>query len=207
MLICLTGGIGCGKSTVARLLHERGCAVVDVDALVREHVLTDPAVVQMVVERWGPTVRRPESDQLDRAAIARRVFGPDESAQAERTWLESVVHPRVAARWRAAAAQARAVGQRCVVELPLAIEKGLEKEFDFVVTVGASSATQFARLSERGLAPPLAAQRLEAQLPLSAKIAPAHAVIWNDGDLAALTAQVAILVRAWDRAADVVATV
>jgi dephospho-CoA kinase len=186
MLIGLTGGIGCGKSSAARMFGELGFAVQDVDKIVREVVLPNLEVIAAATGRWGPGVLD-ETGMLARPKVAEIVF----ANEIERLWLESVVHPRVSSVWRGAVAAEPL--RNWVVEVPLLFEAGLEKGFDFVVTVGASEGVQVARLIARGLSQAQAMQRIASQLPLAQKIKSAHAVIWNDGSTAFLSAQVSSL--------------
>jgi dephospho-CoA kinase len=190
MLIGLTGGIGCGKSAAAADFAAEGYAVVDVDRVVREEVLTDPEVQAMAVGRWGGAVLAgggSSAGELDRAQIAARIF----AAEGERRWWESVVHPRVGARWRARVAAAPQLDW--VVEVPLLFEAGLEKGFDFVVCVGANPEVQLARVVARGMTQAQAGQRIASQLPLATKLHSAHAVLWNDGTRDFLRQQVRLL--------------
>lgn len=195
MLIGLTGGIGCGKSSASASFARLGFRVRDTDRIVREQVLPSAEVLAAAVGRWGAGVRNGQG-LLDRAQVAEIVFGD----AAERRWWESVVHPRVGPVWRADVAAEP--GADWVVEVPLLFEAGLEKGFDFVVCVGANPGTQRARVVARGMAPAQAEQRIASQLPLAKKLQHAHAVLWNDGTPAFLEAQVAALVRglALDRA-------
>lgn len=188
MLIGLTGGIGCGKSTVAAEFGAAGFAVIDVDRIVREEVLRDGTVIEAARTRWGDEVVD-AAGQLDRGRIAERVF----AAAEERRWWEGVVHPRVGACWRAQVA-ARP-DARWVVEIPLLFEAGLEKGFDFIVCVGANPTVQIARTVARGLSAAQAERRIAAQFPLDHKIKQSHAVIWNDGSREFLRAQVVWLAR------------
>ncbi len=188
MLIGLTGGIGCGKSAVAAEFGAAGFAIIDVDRIVREHVLKEASVIEAARTRWGDGVVD-AAGLLDRARIAESVFASPE----ERRWWEDVVHPQVGARWRAqVAAQPDA---RWVVEIPLLFEAGLEKGFDFIVCVGANPAVQIARTVARGLSAAQAERRIAAQFPLDYKIKQSHAVIWNDGSREFLRAQVLWLAR------------
>lgn len=189
MLIGLTGGIGCGKSSASACFERRGFRVRDTDRIVREQVLPSAEVLAAAVERWGEVVRNGQG-LLDRARVAEIVFGD----VVERRWWESVVHPRVGPVWRADVAAAP--GSDWVVEVPLLFEAGLEKGFDFVVCVGANPSTQRARVVARGMAPAQAEQRIASQLPLAKKLQDAHVVLWNDGTPAFLDAQVAAFVGA-----------
>ena len=186
MLIALTGGIGCGKSSAARFFEAQRFAVRDADRIVRETVLRAHDVIAAAEERWGRSVIGADGE-LDRAKVAEVVF----AAEGERRWLEQLVHPRVEALWRAEVAVAP--DKDWVIEMPLLFEAGLEKGFDFVITVGASKGVQVARLIARGLSQAQVEQRIASQMPLDYKLKFAHAALWNDGTPAFLGAQVALL--------------
>src|SRR5262245_26667799 len=123
-VVGITGGLGCGKSTVARALETRGFRRLDSDQIVREQVLTDAAVIKALLARYGESVVRaggPEGAlSVSRPALAQRVFADD----TERVWLEELTHPGVFAAWRRAFAEDPAA--RWAVEVPLLFEKGLE---------------------------------------------------------------------------------
>ncbi len=188
MIAGITGGVGCGKSTVARALEARGFRRIDSDQIVRDRVLTDPAVVATLGARYGEPVVTVDpstgSGRVNRPALAERVFNDD----AERDWLESLTHPKVFAAWRAAFAAEPQV--RWAVEVPLLFEKGLENWFDFTVCVACAPAQQLARLEQRGLPRALAGQRISKQLPLARKIELSDFVLWNEGSPAFLETQV-----------------
>ncbi len=185
MVIGLTGGIGCGKSAAAACFARRGFQVIDADALARE-VLTSPACVDQLVRRWGQACLTGEGSP-DRAWIAAKVFADP----VERAFLESITHPEVARR------RALAVADRSrhhVVEIPLLFEKNLAAEFDAVVCVSSSEPVRFLRLERRGLSPAAAQARMDSQDPLAEKVRKSDYVLFNDGDLDFLDAQVAALV-------------
>ncbi|MBC8010006.1 MAG: dephospho-CoA kinase [Burkholderiales bacterium] len=188
MLIGLTGGIGCGKSSAAACFDDLGFQVRDTDRIVREHVLTDPAVLSDARERWGRDVIE-KNGELERTRVAAIIF----ANPAERRWWESVVHPRVGRLWRSEVeADPRA---EWVIEVPLLFEAGLEKGFDFVVCVGANPTTQLARATARGMTQAQAEQRIASQFPLATKLNSAHVVLWNEGSRDFLRAQVERLAR------------
>lgn len=197
MLIGLTGGIGCGKSAAAADFAALGFNVQDTDRIVKEEVLTDPAVVEAAAARWGHSVLAKSETggfaeyvsppSLDRARIAGLVFRDAE----ERLWWESVVHPRVGALWRGRVAALPEA--EWVIEIPLLYEARLEKGFDFIVCVGANPSTQLARAVARGMTQAQAGLRIASQLPLATKLYSAHAVLWNDGSREFLRAQVETL--------------
>ena len=185
MVLGLTGGIGCGKSAALAVFARLGFNVVDADQLARS-VLVRPDIVQQLVARWGRDALG--ADGLpDRAWIGRKVFG----APAELTFLEALLHPEVA-RLRAAAVADST--RHHVVEIPLLFEKGLEAGYDCVICVACSDAVRLTRLASRGLSLADAQARVDAQMPLGQKVAKSKHVLWNDGDIATLEAQVKQLV-------------
>lgn len=189
MIAGITGGIGCGKSTVAKLLEQRGFRRLDSDAIVRERILPSMEVKAALRERYGPGVFTAEGE-VDRTALAQRAF----ANETERQWLEALTHPRVFAVWREEFASRPA--ERWAVEVPLLFEKGLENWFDFTVCVACAPAQQLARLEQRGLPRGLAGQRISSQLPLERKIELSDFVVWNEGCPEFLAAEVDRLVEA-----------
>lgn len=187
MIIGLTGGMGCGKSTAARIFEELGCARLDSDELIRTRILTDPEVERIAADHFGPGVLN-ASGRLNRTALAHQIFS-DETRL--RTW-EDVVHPRLYAIWRASIAAAP--DRTWLIEVPLLHEKQLEKWFDFIVCITTTSARQYARLQERGLSQALAEARISKQLPLAKKIELADFVLSNDGSPQFLRDQISHLV-------------
>ena len=191
----LTGGVGSGKSTAARLLAGHGAVVVDADVLSRDVVAAGTEGLRHVVERFGPGVLRPDG-QLDRSALARLVFA-DPAARAD---LERIIHPRV----RAAAqvledlAVQRAADAVVVHDIPLLVETGQAgpgSRFSPVVVVDASDEVRLARLIGRGMSDPEARSRMTAQASRGERLAAADVVLDNEGPPALLAAQVEALWR------------
>jgi len=139
MILGLTGGMGCGKTTVASMMAAHGFASLDSDAIVRSALLIDPEVIAAIREHFGPGVLA-DSGQVDRGMLARRVFVDDPAL----AWLEGLLHPRLHAYWRKAFAADCA--KSWVVEVPLLFEKGLQNWFDFTVCVASHLDVQLARL-------------------------------------------------------------
>ena len=189
MILGITGGMGCGKTTAAKLVEAHGFRRIDTDAIVREKVLTSPAVVQQLRGRYGDSLIAGDGT-VDRAALAQRVFAQD----AERVWLEELAHPVVFDQLRQALATAPAANW--VVEVPLLFEKNLENWFDFTICVACAPAQQLARLEQRGLPHALAEQRISKHLPLARKIELADFVLWNEGTAQFLQDQVDHLIQA-----------
>jgi dephospho-CoA kinase len=174
-----------GKSTVAGILAQRGVAVVDTDELARLLVRPGEPALDQIRSAFGPAVFR-ASQELNREALAEVVFR-DESARKQ---LEAILHPRIRQRWRAQLDGWRMEGrQRAAVIIPLLFETGAESEFDSVVCIACSTGTQRQRLGHRGWTPEQIEQRVSAQMPIGEKMARAHRVIWNEGDLEVLARQ------------------
>lgn len=197
LLVGLTGNIASGKSTVARLLTERGALVVDADILARRAVEPDTPALRAIVERWGERMLA-EDGTLDRAALRDIVFQHPEELEA----LNGIVHPEVARLRDEEIADARARGERMVVcDIPLLFERQLTEEFDFLVLVDAPRSIRLERLvSDRGLRPDEAMNMIAAQMPAELKRARADFVIENDSDIPSLARQVDELWTALERA-------
>lgn len=183
MIVGVTGGMGCGKSTVAKGFEAHGFRRVDADAQIRELILTAPTVLAELRERYGAAVFAADGG-VDRTALAARVF----AEVAERRWLEQLTHPLLFAEWRRLLATQPEADW--VFEVPLLFEQSLENWFDFTVCVACSPELQFVRLEQRGLSRELAGQRISQQLPLARKIELADRVMWNDGSAAFLQVQI-----------------
>jgi dephospho-CoA kinase len=184
----LTGGIGSGKSEVARLLAAQGAVVVDSDLLAREAVAPGSPGLSAVVDEFGAGVLAPDGS-LDRPALGRLVFA-DPSRRAA---LEAIVHPYVRRR-SAGIAHAAPPGAVVVHDVPLLVEKDLQPLYDLVVVVDVAEDTQVRRLvGQRGMSDADARARVAAQASRERRLAAADLVVANDGDLAALRDRVADL--------------
>jgi dephospho-CoA kinase len=182
--IGLTGGIGSGKSTVAALLAQRGARVVDADRIAREVVEPGTPGLAAVVAEFGDGVLTADG-ALDRPALAAVVFG-DPAARAR---LDAVVHPLVRAR-AAELVEAAPPDAVVVQDVPLLVETGQAGSYDLVLVVETDLETRVARLGERGLAAEDARARIASQATDEQRRAVADVVLRNDGDRAALEAQV-----------------
>lgn len=185
LLVGLTGGIGSGKSTVARLLAARGAVVLDADVLAREVVEPGTAGFDAVIERFGEAVRSSDGS-LDRAALAAIVFADDEA----RHDLEAIVHPQVRLRIGEAADAHADTDAVVVVDSPLLIETGAHESFPVVVVVAAPDDARIARLTARGMGAANARARMAAQLPLEEKASYADVLLDNGGSEVELESQV-----------------
>jgi dephospho-CoA kinase len=171
----LTGGIGAGKSEALQALERLGASTLSTDAVVHELLGTDE-LRDILVERLGPEVA--PDGQVDRSAVAARVFGDDE----QRKWLESVLWPRVGE--RVARFRVDADGRAAVVEVPLLFESGMEDVFEKTIAVVADEAVRAERAGARGHE--AVDERTSRQLTQDEKAQRADYVVRNDGDLRAL---------------------
>ncbi len=190
----LTGGIGCGKSTVAAMMREFGCRVLDADLLARELIEPNQPAFQEIVSAFGPEVVAADG-RIDRPRLAHIVFA-DPSKLAR---LNQIVHPRVVARqeeWLRGTAQTdpHAVA---VIEAALLVEAGAHAKLDRLVVVWCDSGQQIARLTDplgRAMNADDATGRIAAQMPLDQKRRMATDEIDNSGTGDATRAQVEQLV-------------
>ncbi|MGI4894566.1 MAG: dephospho-CoA kinase [Janthinobacterium lividum] len=170
----LTGGIGAGKSTVARRLVERGAVLVDADVIAREVVARGTPGLAAVVARFGSQFRTAQGD-LDRPALGRHVFADED----ERRALNAIVHPLVAAR-RDVLTATTAPGSVVVDDIPLLVETGTAPSFPIVVVVTADVDERTRRLvEERGMSAADAGARIAAQAGDAERQAAADIVVAN----------------------------
>lgn len=186
--IGLTGGIGSGKSTVARMLAQRGAHVIDTDAIAR--ALTQPGGMALpaIEARFGSEMIGSDG-ALDRARMRARVF----TQPAAKQQLEAILHPLIAQETQRQALAADPA-QPVVFDVPLLVETGARWrcQVDRVLVVDCSEATQQARVQARsGWPPTQVTQVIGQQAGRAARRAAADAVIVNDDlDLAELEAEV-----------------
>jgi len=184
----LTGGIGCGKSTVADLFAALGATIVDTDVIA--HALTAPqgAAMRAIVAEFGPDFAQPDG-ALDRARMRTLVFS-DATARAR---LEAILHPRIRAATEAAGQAA--TGAYVIYVVPLLIESGSWRErVTRVLAIDCSEDTQVARVMQRSH---LSADEVRAimatQVTRARRLAEADDVVDNDAGLDALRTQVQAL--------------
>lgn len=183
-MIGLTGGIGSGKSTVARLLAARGAVIIDADAIAREVVEPGTPALEALVKRFGPDILEPDG-RLNRPALAERAFVDEESKKA----LEAITHPAIATEFfrRIEANPPDAV---IVHDVPLLVESVGPDRYGAVIVVEAPREVRLERLEQRGIARADAEARMAQQASDEQRRAIATWVLDNSGDLDALEAQV-----------------
>ncbi len=198
-VVGLTGGIGTGKSTVARLLAALGAVVIDADRIVHELQAPGTPLLARIRDAFGPEILRSDG-ALDRERLGRLVFAD----AASRKRLNELVHPAVGAEMVRRLAAARAAGAALVVlDIPLLLEGRAASRADpgraktasdlvsEVIVVYAREDQQLERqLARDGATPEHALERIRAQLPIEEKRKLADHVIDNSGSLADTERQV-----------------
>jgi dephospho-CoA kinase len=178
-LLGLTGGIGMGKTTSARLLAQAGVPVIDTDIIAREIVEPGQPALAAIASTFGREVID-EAGRLRRAALAELVFSDAE----KRSQLEAILHPPIRERWLQQAdawrRERRVLG---VVVIPLLFETNAQSHFDAIICTACSGETQRERLRARAWPEKQIEQRLAAQWPVEKKIAASNFVVWTEGTL------------------------
>lgn len=187
-VVGLTGGIGCGKSTVAELFVEHGAGLVDTDAIARELTLVDGAAMPMLQAEFGPEILAVDG-ALDRAAMRQLAFA-DPSA---RSRLENILHPliRRISTERCQAAKTPYV----ILAVPLLVESGTYGErCDRIVVVDCPESLQIERVMARnGLSVDEVKAIMAAQATRQQRLAVADDVVVNDAGKTKIVGQVKTL--------------
>lgn len=185
MIVGLTGGIGAGKSAVAKLLEKRGATIIDTDVIAREVVAPPSRVLDAIAAEFGASVIG-RNGELDREALARIVF----SDEGRRRRLNEITHPEILKR-----VLARIGGYPptavVVVVVPLLFESGFDRNCNAVIAVTAPEQARIERVMRRDrMAEADVRARMRVQLPQSGYDGKATWIIANDGDESALDAEV-----------------
>ncbi len=179
----VTGGLCSGKSTVSKILREKGAAVIDADALAHDLLLPDSRVFDDVISEFSPDILD-EHGHVDRARLAELVF----SSEQDRKRLESIVHPAVVDEIETKLNKfARNDVHVAVLDVPLLYEAGLDEMCDQVWVVYCEPEQQKARARKRdGLSEAEAVRRMDAQIRLDVKAERADKIIDNSGSISQL---------------------
>ena len=179
MLVGLTGGFGCGKSTVLKLFERLGATVLSADSIVHD-LLKRAEVRDSIVDMFGPGILL--GGEIDRKKLSKKVF----SDETERKKLEKLLHPLVLETIEQTckkAANLTCTPEIITVEIPLLFEAGFDKGMDAVVVVRAESDVVRKRLREKGFSDEDIRVRAAAQFPVDEKASRADYVIDNSGSL------------------------
>lgn len=186
LIVALTGGIGSGKSVVARYFAELGAKVIDADQLAREVVERGSTGFDQVVAAFGDDILR--NGDIDRRVLGDLVFND----LSRRRQLEAIIHPLVQSAFASAAASLGA-HDVLIYEIPLLVETDAASRFDYVITVEADEPIRTGRLKARGMQPLDIQARMSAQATADQRIKTADYVIRNHGTLDDLLLEVEFL--------------
>ncbi|BCU09515.1 MULTISPECIES: dephospho-CoA kinase [Microcystis] len=191
-IIGLTGGIACGKSTVSNYLENiYKIPVLDADIYAREAVEKGSAILERIFQRYGRKVKT-EDNSLNRQQLGEIIFNNPE----EKIWLESQIHPYVRECFKRHLEQLEA--PIVVFSIPLLFEAKLTYLVTEIWVVSCGFEQQIQRLMTRNnLTREQAIARINNQMPLAEKIALAHIVLDNSGDLEALYTQIDRAISSW----------
>lgn len=186
MLIGLTGGIGSGKSTVARRWVELGATEIDADLLAREAVEPESEGLTLLVEELGAGILQP-TGELDRGLLAALIFG-DEVARLK---VEAILHPLIQ---ELAAKRVAATSGVIIYSIPLMVETQSKLRFDKIVAISCSEKTRITRLIKtRAMTKEQARLRVDAQASDAEREAIADFVINSDCSLTELISRADVI--------------
>jgi dephospho-CoA kinase len=198
LTIGLTGGVGCGKSTIADLFQRQNVPVIDADIIARDLVAPDSRILRDIVAAFGEGILLPDG-QLNRRKLRRIAFEQPEN----RRRLENILHP--AMRSEILARKDMPSTPYCLVVIPLLVESGMIDLVDRVLVVDCDEAQQIARVTARDSCTADEVRAIIAsQASRDTRLAAADDVILNTGDIGHVTLEVArlhqqYLVRALER--------
>jgi len=184
--IGLTGGIGSGKTTVAKNLDQMGVAVVYADQLARDATQVGSLGLESIKKKFGSEMVNSDGS-LNRQALGKIVFSDKEKLKT----VEQILHPLIAEKTKEIRSKLESQGrQYAIYDVPLLFEKKLEKQFDQIVLVYCEEKVQRERIFKRDL---LSADEIElrirSQMPLREKITKSDFVIYNGGTIEDLLVQ------------------
>jgi dephospho-CoA kinase len=198
-LVGITGGIGTGKSSVSKLLQERGWVVYSSDVTAKEIMASDAEVRAELANAFGEHVLTPEG--VNAPLLSSLVFGPLQEHENNLDTLNAIVHPKVLDIHMRAIEEEAAKGTKIVaIESALIYEIDLEDGFDYVIVVDAPSEMCIDRVTHRsGLTRDEVQRRIDKQMPMEQKRGLADFVIDNSKtpeDLTKATATIAMIIEA-----------
>ena len=181
----LTGGIGSGKSTVAKTLKAKGIQIIDADKIAREVVAPGESALLKITEYFGEEILLPDGS-LNRSELKAKIF----SDPTAKKCLEDILHPSI--RQRILQRVDEAIDTPYVVaDIPLLVENNYPNYFDRVVVVDCTEAQQIARVKARDELPEAQIKSImKSQATRENRLAAATDVIDNTGDLSSLNTQI-----------------
>jgi dephospho-CoA kinase len=182
LVVGLSGGIACGKSSALKIFRELGCDGISTDRITSGILENNDSVKRSIGDKWGRDVLI--NNQIDKPKIAEIIF----NSVPERIWLEELLHPLVRKVWTS---RVKASNQTTVVvEIPLLFEKSLQNFFEITVCLIGEKNIQLQRLHDRGLTNVQSNARIESQMRLTEKMQLADIVMLGDNSLSFLKQQI-----------------
>ena len=186
-IVGLTGGIGCGKTTVSDLFQALGVPVIDADIVARQVVAPGSPCLTAITEHFGPDILL-ESGELNRSLLRQKVFSNTE----DKTWLNNLLHPAI--RQKILSELAEVQSAYAILVAPLLLENGLEQYVQRVLVIDVPESVQVRRtLARDNTSEEQVKAIMAAQLPRQERLKRADDVIANDSSVADLTSKVAAL--------------
>lgn len=182
LVVGLSGGIACGKSSALKIFRELGCDGISTDRITSGILENNDSVKRSIGDKWGRDVLI--NNQIDKPKIAEIIF----NSVPERIWLEELLHPLVRKVWTS---RVKASNQTTVVvEIPLLFEKSLQNFFEITVCLIGEKNIQLQRLHDRGLTNVQSNARIESQMCFTEKMHLADIVMLGDNSLSFLKQQI-----------------
>lgn len=181
VIVGLTGGIGSGKSSIAKMFKDEGAYVIDFDYLARVVVEPDKPAWKKIIDYFGPEILSPDRT-LNRSVLAEIVFSDTKSRKA----LEGFTHPRIFEKRDTLIKDIKKKDPKAIVivDIPLLFELSLKKKYDKVILVYVSRDVQIKRAIKRGvLTKEGVEKRLKAQIPIEEKKLLSDYIINNEGNM------------------------
>lgn len=194
MIIGLTGSIASGKSTVSKMLEEKGYPIIDADKVARQVVEPGSETLKKIGDLFGDEVIKPDGT-MDREKVGALIF----SDPARRKQLNDIIHPAIRGEMLRQRSDYLAQGYRTIImDIPLLFESKLQHFVDKILVVSVTEENQLTRLMERnGLNDKDAKARISSQLPMSVKEEGADAVIYNNGTVGETARQLERIMEQW----------
>jgi len=186
-VITITGGIGSGKSTVAAIFEEKGALILDADSIAKEMLWNDSEINMKVIDEFGADICD-DNNRISKERLIPRVFRNNESIQR----LNDIMHPPVIKRINEIIQENAYLNKYTMIAVDAALifEAGLEKEFDYAVTVIAADDLRISRIVARnGVTPEDVLQRMNLQGSQKEHILKSDYIITNNGSFAELRNQ------------------
>ncbi len=195
-VIAITGGIGCGKSEVAKIIKNKGYPVIFSDDNAKKIMHEDQNIKKKIIEYFGSETYNTDGT-LNNKYLAQKVFGDTKQNKENLQKLNSIVHPAVIQKMIDEVEKLEQQGEKLIfLESALTYEAGLQDGFDYIIVVDCDEKIAIERVSKtRGITPEEVKSRMEQQIPNQRKKELADFVIENNKDLLNLKKSVEMLLE------------